>query len=89
MCTRIKTNHTEDACHFVALAGIVGALPLHHQNANYYVINCSINLALGGALASPAHPALCGLGATALSRPGCHTGQYVPCLTLNMSAALN
>lgn len=78
MCTHIKNNRTEDACRFVALAGMLGALPLHHQNADYGVINCSINLTLGERWLLQAHPALCGLGATALSRPGCRTGQYAP-----------
>jgi len=37
----------------MVLAGVRGGLPLHYQNANYYVINCSINLTPGGMLASP------------------------------------
>ena len=89
MCTRIKNHHTEDACHFVVLAGISGDLPLRHQNANCYVANCSINLTPGGELASPSTP--CTLWA------GCHSSvkARVPhwavcsCLALNMSTALN
>lgn len=89
MCTCIKNNHTKDACRSVALARILGSLPLHYQNANYCVINCSVNLTPGGALASPS------TGCTLWA--GCHSSveARVPhwavcsCLTSNMSTALN
>lgn len=89
MCTHIKNNHTKDACRFVALASILGALPSHYQSANYYVINCSANLTARGMLASPS--TACTVWA------GCHSHlkARVPhwavcsCLTSNMSTALN